>query len=118
MFRILHTACAALLVAAALIAYGVKEETAALQREKQDLQRRKARLAAEIATLEAEWAYLNGPETLLRTAAKVYGPGRLIGAEGEVLTELRPEQAVSLKDLPFKPTTPAPSPASGAEAAR
>lgn len=112
MIRILHTACAGLLVAVALIAYGVKEETRALRSEVTRLNGEKVRLAAEIATLEAEWSYLNGPETLLRIAERVYGPGRLIGADGAVLSPWRPEQLVELQDLPLQPnaeTTLAPT---------
>lgn len=102
MIRLLHTACAALLVMVALVAYGVKEETAALRDQIVDLEQRKADLHDEIAMLRAEWSYLNGPDMLARIAARVYGEGRFIGADGGVLQPWRPEQLVELRDLPRK----------------
>lgn len=107
MIRILHTACAALLVVVALVAYGVKEETGALRDEVKRLTAQKAEMESEIKRLETEWAYLNGPEQLLAIARRVYGADpsgapRLIGGEGELLTPWRPEQLASLQDLPFR----------------
>lgn len=107
MIRILHTACAGLLVVIALVAYGVKEETGALREEVQRLTAQKAAMQSEIQRLETEWAYLNGPEQLLAIARRVYGADphgapRLLGGEGELLIPWRPEQVATLQDLPFR----------------
>ncbi|MEO1329184.1 MAG: hypothetical protein AAFW46_05945 [Pseudomonadota bacterium] len=96
MIRILHTACALLLVAVALVAYGVKEEVRALRAERDALLERRLEARAALATAEAEWRHLNAPEELLRAAARLYGPGRLRDADGRVLAPPRPDQAAAL----------------------
>lgn len=103
MIRILHTACAGLLVMVALLAYGLKEETAQLRREVDRLKAERAELADAIDLQRAEWAALNAPDTLRRIADHLYGEGRMLGADGEILTAWRPEQLVEIRDLPLRP---------------
>lgn len=97
MIRILHTACAALLVAVALIAYGVKQEVRALRSEKASLERAKESAEAALATAEAEWRHWNDPAQLRRTAARLYGPGRLVDADGRALSPPGPGQVLALE---------------------
>lgn len=96
MIRIVHTACAALLVAVALIAYGVKEETRALQGEIEAVERETDRVEREIAALEIEWSYLNSPAALHEIAVQLYGRDGMVGLEGEPLTPWTPARTVSL----------------------
>ncbi len=96
MIRLVHTACAALLVAVALIAYGVKEETRALQREIEAVERETERVEREIAALEIEWTYLNSPAVLKNIATRLYGRDGLIGVDG---AELKPWAAAQVRAL-------------------
>lgn len=96
MIRIVHTACAALLVAVALIAYGVKEETRALQREIEAVERETHRVEREIAALEIEWSYLNSPTVLREIATRLYGRDGLVGVDGGAL---QPWTAAQLRTL-------------------
>lgn len=104
MIRLVHTLCATLLVAVALIAYGVKEETRALQREIEAVERETERVAREIDALETEWAYLNSPRALRRIATALYGRDGLVGVDGGAL---EPWAAAQVQRLtPLAPTAP------------
>lgn len=98
MIRVVHTACALLLVAAALIAYGFKEEVRALRAQKETLEERREAALAALDTARAEWRHLNDPEQLRRAATRLYGPGRLVDADGGQLAVPRPDQIVSLRN--------------------
>lgn len=102
MIRILHTACVGALVGVALVAYGVKEETAALDRKVIELKERRAALHEAIQRERAEWAYLNSPAVLEAIATRVFGAGRYGSAENTLLSPWRPEQLVALRDLPLR----------------
>lgn len=102
MIRILHTACVGALVGVALVAYGVKEEIAALDRKVVELKEQRAALHEAIQRERAEWAYLNSPAVLDAIATRVFGAGRYGSAENTLLSPWRPEQLVELRDLPMK----------------
>lgn len=102
MIRIVHTACAALLVTVTLIAYGVKEETRALRRQIEALADERQAVRDEIATLEAEWDHINSPATLRRIAMRLYGDGMLRTPEGDPLAPWTAAQLVDL-DTPVAP---------------
>ena len=97
MIRIAHTACLALLVIVVVVSYGVKEETSALMDEKQELAATLERKRVKIATLEAEWTHLTSEPYLRALAARLYGEGRLLGAEGEPLEPLGLDQLLVLE---------------------
>ncbi len=99
MIRILHTACAALLVAVALIAYGKKQEVRALRAERDAMLAEKVAARAALATLEAEWRHLNDPAELRRTAARLFGGDGLRDADGRRLGPPTPAQTLPLGRL-------------------
>jgi hypothetical protein len=98
MIRMVHTACAALLVAVALIAYGVKEETRALQREIKAVERETGRVEREIAALGIEWSYLNSPAVLRQIAVRLYGRDGMVGVDGAALVPWTAAQVRALED--------------------
>lgn len=96
MIRIAHTAGLALLVAVVLVAYGVKEETRALLDERNSLIATLEAKHDEIATLKAEWEHRTSPSELKRLAVRLFGEGRILGADGEPLEPLRAGQVLDL----------------------
>lgn len=96
MIRIVHVFCAALLVGAALLSYGVKEEVARLADEVAALKRDRVVLQSDIAVLEAEWAELNSPDRLRALADGVFAPGPWRTADGRPLTPIAPDKTRAL----------------------
>lgn len=96
MIRIAHTLGLALLVIVVVVSYGVKEETSALIDEQKELLATLERKKAKIATLEAEWTHLTSRPYLEELAARLYGEGRILGADGEPLEPLRLDQTLEL----------------------
>lgn len=95
--RILTTACAALLIAALSIAYGLTEKTEALEREISALEDRRDALNRELDVLDYEWSAASAPERLERLAAASFGEGALRDASGAPLAPWRPDQTLRLR---------------------
>ena len=94
---IVHTAIAALLVAALSVAYGLKEQTKDLQRTARELDARETELRREIALLEYEWRYATSPDQLIRLSQELFGETALLDAQGAVLAGWAPDQVLRLQ---------------------
>ena len=96
MIRLAHTLMLALLVAVALISYGLKEEHRARTESLSNLLRQKEELRQEIATLKTEWHHLSSPEHLRRIAQRLYGGDGMRTANGALLSAWQPDQLLDL----------------------
>lgn len=94
--RLAHTLGVALLIVFALIGYGVKEETRALQAELDALDGERTRLLGAIVTLETEWRHLNSPMALTRLARRFYHDAGFVGVDGTPLVRIAPTHVVDL----------------------
>lgn len=96
MNRIAHAVFAGLLIAMALMAYGVKEQTSEMERAARALDREIGRLREEIAMLEVEWAHVTSAASLERLSTQLHGGPGLRDRDGEILEPWRPDQRVAL----------------------
>ncbi|MEL6317089.1 MAG: hypothetical protein AAFR16_05560 [Pseudomonadota bacterium] len=118
MVRWTETAGGALLMTVALISYGVKEETRALEREAAALEGEVERLTRRLETLEVEWSHVTSPQPLRRIAERLYGQTWRVGAENAALAPWRPEQRLDLRPAPATPEPAAAEPLATGDAAR
>ncbi|MEL6977683.1 MAG: hypothetical protein AAGM38_03265 [Pseudomonadota bacterium] len=103
MIRILHLALVILFVGLALLGYGAREETRALQMELAELEKRKRAVETEIALLQAEWDHVSSAAYLKQTVARLRATDPRIGEEILGLAPWRPEQAQALRRRDARP---------------
>lgn len=110
MNRIAHAVFAGLLIALALIAYGVKEQTRALERAARAADRDIAALQYEIEMLTVEWAHVTSAASLERLSAELNGGPGLRDRDGVALSPWRAAQRLSLaRSAPVAAVAPDPS---------